>query len=123
MSRAYRITTAALMLLLTSLTISSCSREEIPLYSGEEGIYFNKRIVIGNILTDKTEFTFVYTEADEKEVEIDIPIQLVGRVSDSDRPVNIVVSGGDAVEGVDYTLPLSPVFFFFLTKYMYKVTV
>ena len=46
-----------IMLLIMGLT--ACSEEEVNTYSADEGIYFNQRIRVGNILTDSTNFTFV----------------------------------------------------------------
>lgn len=88
--------------------LASCEKD-IDTYSGEEGVYFNKRIRIGNILTDSTNFTFVYTEESLDIQNVIIPVQLVGRATDFDRPVAVKVAGGDAVEGTDYILPVNPV--------------
>ena len=90
--------------LLLLLVLSACEEKEVDTYSGKEGIYFNQRVRIGNLLTDSTNFTFVYTNEAEKEAVVSIPVQLVGRAVNKDRPVNIKITGGTAVEGVDFSL-------------------
>lgn len=90
--------------LLLLLVLSACEEKEVDTYSGKEGIYFNQRVRIGNLLTDSTNFTFVYTNEAEKEAVVSIPVQLVGRAINKDRPVNIKITGGTAVEGVDFSL-------------------
>lgn len=90
--------------LLLLLVLSACEEKEVETYSGKEGIYFNQRIRIGNILTDSTNFTFVYVDEAEKEAIVSIPVQLVGRAVDKDRPVNIKITGGSAIEGEDFTI-------------------
>lgn len=97
------------LLLIPLLVLFSCEDKDVETYTGKEGIYFNKRERIGNILTDSTNFTFVYVDETIKESIVSIPIQLVGRESNEDRPVNIKVVGGTAKEGEDYTLPTNPV--------------
>lgn len=89
----------------------SCDEEKIASYSGEEGIYFNKQSVSEGQLgmVDSTNFTFAYVEEVQDSQLLQIPVQLVGRVVDYPRPVNIKVDGGDAVEGVDYQLLLNQV--------------
>ena len=81
--------------------LTACSEEEVNTYSADEGIYFNQRIRVGNILTDSTNFTFVYIEESQNEATVSIPVQLVGRATDEPRPVNIKVVGGSAKEGDD----------------------
>ena len=61
--------------------LTACSEEEVNNYSANEGIYFNQRIRVGNILTDSTNFTFVYIEESQNEAIVSIPVQLVGRAS------------------------------------------
>ena len=55
------------------------------------------------MLSDSIDVTFVYEDADF--IEVPVRVQLVGRVADESRPVNISVSSGNAVEGKDYILP------------------
>ena len=47
--------------------LTACSEEEVNNYSANEGIYFNQRIRVGNILTDSTNFTFVYIEESQND--------------------------------------------------------
>ena len=76
-----------IMLLIMGLT--ACSEEEVNTYSADEGIYFNQRIRVGNILTDSTNFTFVYIEESQNEATVSIPVQLVGRATDGPRPAPV----------------------------------
>ena len=55
------------------------------------------------MLSDSIDVTFVYEDADF--IVVPVRVQLVGRVADESRPVNISVSSGNAVEGKDYILP------------------
>ena len=109
-----------IMLLIMGLT--ACSEEEVNTYSADEGIYFNQRIRVGNILTDSTNFTFVYIEESQNEATVSIPVQLVGRAIDEPRPVNIKVVGGSAKEGDDFVLPVNPVLPAGASSFNYEIT-
>ena len=109
-----------IMLLIMGLT--ACSEEEVNTYSADEGIYFNQRIRVGNILTDSTNFTFVYIEESQNEATVSIPVQLVGRATDEPRPVNIKVVGGNAKEGDDFVLPVNPVLPAGASSFNYEIT-
>lgn len=100
----------------------ACSEEEVNTYNAAEGIYFNQRIRVGNILTDSTNFTFVYTEESQNEAIVSIPVQLVGRATDEPRPVNIKVVGGSAKEGDDFVLPANPVLPAGASSFNYEIT-
>ncbi len=104
------------------LGLTACSEEEVNTYNAEEGIYFNQRIRVGNILTDSTNFTFVYIEKSQNEATVSIPVQLVGRASDEPRPVNIKVVGGSAKEGDDFVLPVNPVLPAGASSFNYEIT-
>ena len=109
-----------IMLLIMGLT--ACSEEEVNTYSADKGIYFNQRIRVGNILTDSTNFTFVYIEESQNEATVSIPVQLVGRATDEPRPVNIKVVGGSAKEGDDFVLPVNPVLPAGASSFNYEIT-
>ena len=102
--------------------LTACSEEEVNNYSANEGIYFNQRIRVGNILTDSTNFTFVYLEESQNEAIVSIPVQLVGRATDEARPVNIKVVGGSAKEGDDFVLPANPVLPAGASSFNYEIT-
>ena len=102
--------------------LTACSEEEINTYSADEGIYFNQRIRVGNILTDSTNFTFVYIEESQNEAIVSIPVQLVGKATDEPRPVNIKVVGGSAKEGDDFVLPANPVLPAGASSFNYEIT-
>ena len=104
------------------LGLTACSEEEVNTYSAEEGIYFNQRIRVGNILTDSTNFTFVYIEESQNEATVSSPVQLVGRAIDEPRPVNIKVVGGSAKEGDDFVLPVNPVLPAGASSFNYEIT-
>lgn len=104
------------------LGLTACSEEEVNTYNAEEGIYFNQRIRVGNILTDSTNFTFVYIEESQNEATVSIPVQLVGRAIDEPRPVNIKVVGGSAKEGDDFVLPVNPVLPAGASSFNYEIT-
>ena len=104
------------------LGLAACSEEEVNTYNAEEGIYFNQRIKVGNILTDSTNFTFVYIEKSQNEATVSIPVQVVGKASDEPRPVNIKVVGGSAKEGDDFVLPVNPVLPAGASSFNYEIT-
>lgn len=103
--RPLRAVKAPAALLCLALAAASCSESEVPLYSGEDGIYFNNR-TSANVLTDSTEQTFIYIE--ENTIDVPVTIQVMGHAADYDRPVSLTVTG-NATEGTDYTLPVEAV--------------
>lgn len=111
-----------LLLSLFFLGPIACDEKEIPAYDAEEGIYFNKRERVGNILVDSSNFTFVYLEPSQMEGMVCIPVQLVGRTVGQPRPVTIKVVGGTAQEGEDFTLPPNPILPANATSFDYVVT-
>ena len=70
------------------------------------GVYFNN-VNGAMMVTDSLDVTFVYEAGDE--VEVPVRVQLLGRSSSEDRPVDITVTSDNAEEGVDYVLPECPV--------------
>jgi hypothetical protein len=98
MKSKYYITIALLNVLGL---LSACSESEVPLYSGEAGIYFNNRTSTAN-LVDSTSVTFIYSEDDF--MDIPVAIQTFGRLADFDRPVNLEVTSDNAQQDVDYQL-------------------
>jgi hypothetical protein len=88
--------------LITLLTAVACE-ERHPLLFGElSGVYFNNLNATMSVV-DSIDITFVYESSDE--MEVPVRLQLVGKVADVDRDVDVVVSSDNAVEGVDYLLP------------------
>ena len=85
-----------------ALALTSC-QERYPILFGEiSGVYFNN--LSGSMsVVDSIDVTFVYENSDE--MEVPVRIQLVGKVSDVDRDVTIVVSSENAQKDVDYLLP------------------
>lgn len=70
------------------------------------GVYFNN--LSGTMsVTDSLDYTFVYEAGDV--MDVPVRVQLVGRPSDQDRPLDIVVTSDNATEGVDFILPSSAV--------------
>lgn len=94
-----------LLAAVATLALAACSESEIAPYAGADGIYFNNRLANGQ-LADSTAQTFIYTDATT--IDVPVTIQVMGRAADYDRPVALTV-GGDATEGVDYTLPVAPI--------------
>jgi hypothetical protein len=70
------------------------------------GVYFNN-VNGAMMVTDSLDVTFVYEAGDE--VEVPVRVQLLGRSSAEDRPVDITVTSDNAEEGIDYILPERPV--------------
>lgn len=88
-----------ILTIITALLMASCNESEVPLYSGNEGIYFNNRSA-GQTLQDSTEFSFIYYDFTETTMEV--KVQTYGRTKEYDRPINLTVTSENATEGVDY---------------------
>lgn len=82
----------------------SCQERHPDLFDDIDGVYFNN-LTATMSATDSLDYTFVYQTGDE--LEVPVCVQLVGRPSEEDRPLDIVVSSDNAEEGVDYILPSS----------------
>ncbi len=86
--------------------LMSCQERNPDLFLDLSGVYFNN--VSGSLTAaDSLDLTFVYESSDE--LIVPVRIQLVGRSTPEDRPLNISVTSDNAAEGVDYILPESPV--------------
>ena len=96
------------IIILISLLIAatSCIERNPGHFQDICGVYFNN--TSGSMLvTDSLDVTFVYTAGNK--MEIPVKVQLLGRASQDDRPMEISVSSDNAVEGVDFVLPQQPV--------------
>lgn len=94
------------ILLLTVICLVSCEERTPDLFRDITGVYFNNASS-GMTVTDSLDLTFVYEASDV--MEVPVKIQLLGRASDEDRPLDITVSSENAQENMDYVLPSSPV--------------
>ena len=84
------------------LALVSCQERHPVLFGEVSGVYFNN--LSGSMsVVDTIDVTFVYEATDE--LEVPVRVQLVGKVTDYDRDVTIIVSSDDAQKDVDYTLP------------------
>lgn len=95
---------AIMMLLLLGLV--SCEERNPPLFDDVSGVYFNNMSGTMSV-TDSLDITFVYEASDM--LNIPVRVQLLGRTSDQDRPLEISVTSPNAREGVDYIVPENPV--------------
>lgn len=92
-------------ILLFVIALVSCQERHPALFDDMNGVYFNN--VSGAMsVVDSLDFTFVYEAGDI--IEVPVKVQLVGRPSEKDRPLDIVASSENAVEGIDYILPENP---------------
>lgn len=95
-----------LSIILLLVAAVSCQERHPAFFDEIEGVYFNN--LSGTMsVTDSLDFTFVYEAGDE--IEVPVKVQLVGRPSGTDRPLDIIVTSDNAVEGTDYSLPESAV--------------
>lgn len=94
------------VLLLTLVCFISCEERNPDFFKDMTGVYFNNTS-LGMTVTDSLDLTFIYEASDE--MEVPVKIQLMGRASDVDRPLNVTVTSENAEEGVDYVLPADPV--------------
>ena len=93
---------AIYILMILVLALVSCQERHPVLFGEVSGVYFNN--LSGSMsVVDTIDVTFVYEATDE--LEVPVRVQLVGKVTDYDRDVTIIVSSDDAQKDVDYTLP------------------
>lgn len=100
----------ALSLISLCYIILSCEKEPI-LYKGEEnnvsGIYFYAVAttdINGNPLsyTDSTTYSFQNDPESVRSRVINLNVRTLGNVSSEDRPFHLKITGGTAVEGIDF---------------------
>lgn len=89
-------------MILGLLFLVSCEERNPDLFGDVTGVYFNN-VTAAMAVTDSLDYTFIYEASDM--IEVPVRVQLVGRASDADRPLNITVTSDNAQEGVDYVLP------------------
>ena len=106
------------LLLIVGLILmaSSCSKEDVEVFSGEEaGVYFQYRsswnLTGTEWYRDSTTYSFAAAAPTAKGAIISAIIKTIGKVVDYDRPVKIVVNptGTTAIEGVHYEANLDTV--------------
>ena len=90
------------IMILGLLFLVSCEERNPDLFGDVTGVYFNN-VTAAMAVTDSLDYTFIYEASDM--IEVPVRVQLVGRASDADRPLNITVTSDNAQEGVDYVLP------------------
>lgn len=95
-----------IFLLLGALVLWSCEERNPDLFGEITGVYFYNRSARMSV-TDSLDYTFVYEASDR--IEVPVRVQLIGRASEQDRPLNISVTSENAEEGTDYLLPSDPV--------------
>jgi hypothetical protein len=85
---------------------TSCVERNPGVFHDITGVYFNNTSG-AMVLSDSLDVTFVYTAGDL--MEVPVKVQLVGRIAQEDRPLEITVSSDNASEDVDFVLPQQPV--------------
>ena len=96
------MTMKKLLIISTIVLALSCQERNPAFFDDIEGVYFNNLSATMSV-TDSLDYTFVYEAGNE--IEVPVKVQLVGRPSDKDRSVDIIVESDNAVEGTDYILP------------------
>lgn len=98
--------------LLLTLALQSCEKKTL-CYEGEpgnvSGIYFlysSSYAMSGGMRVehyqDSIEATFAEVPANLKEMTVNLPVRVLGNLSDKERAFKVKVSSGTAVEGIDY---------------------
>lgn len=90
------------LILLALGVLLSCEERTPDLFGDVTGVYFHNTTGTMSV-TDSLDLTFVYEASDA--MEVPVRIQLLGRPSDEDRPIDVSAASTDAVEGQDYMLP------------------
>ena len=93
---------------LLACLLWACEERVPDLYDAPNGIYFNNRNAASALL-DSTVVTFVYEPDETEYIDVPVTVQTVGRQADADRPVALRVWSDNAVEKVDYELPVPAV--------------
>lgn len=105
-----RIIKTTITFLLLVFIASSCKKDRAT-YKGEpgreSGVYFYSVATFtpdGTPLSyrDSIVFSFLNVRPELTEVKVDVPVKVIGTVTDYDRYFKIKASGGTAIEGVDY---------------------
>lgn len=87
--------------ILAAPLLTSCE-ESLPDHFHEiQGIYLYN-LLPNKTHTDKVDLTFIYEDNDQ--LDVPVKVQLLGRMKDYARKVDIVVESENAVEGKDYEL-------------------
>lgn len=87
-----------IFILLAAFQFTAC-RESLPKnFDDVSGVYFNFRV--RGVAADSTAVTFVYV--DEDYLDVVVPVQLLGRMSSSERPIALRIDADGSAEGVDY---------------------
>lgn len=95
-----------MLLPFIAVLLVACEERTPALFGELTGVYFNNTSGTMTV-TDSIDITFVYESGDV--LDVPVKVQLVGRTSAEDRPVDITVTSDNAVEGIDYVLPQDPV--------------
>jgi hypothetical protein len=96
---------------LSFLGITSCNRDEIDTFKGQDNIYFEYAVYGVSIQaiktpTDSLGYSFALEKASLTEVIYKIPIRVQGKVSDVDRNVKVSIDPkSTAIEGTHFELP------------------
>ncbi|GEM_PF-1756481 len=111
--KSYRIYILSVVL---GCSLLSCEKQEVPLFDGEDAIYiatgqtqFSGRVLVNqdsiNAVTSYS-VNFGFMQDEVMTDTIRIPLRVLGRVSNQDRPVDIAIirEATDAVEGRDFQI-------------------
>lgn len=100
------------IILCAAAYLQSCEKETM-VYGGEEGgvsgiyfLYSKTYTMSGNVRVyhyqDSMEMSFESVPGDQTSAVLRLPVKVLGEVKDYDRTYKAKVTGGTAVEGVDY---------------------
>lgn len=96
---------------LSLLGITSCNRDEIETFKGQNSIYFEPSVYGMSIqgvktVADSVGYSFALEKASLTEAIYKIPIRLQGKVSDVDRNVKVSIDPkSTAIQGTHFDLP------------------
>lgn len=103
---------AIYLIILGTLCLQSCEKETM-VYQGEPGgvagiyfLYSGTYTIVGGMRVDhykdSIEFSFAKVATNISESTVNLPVVVLGDLAGHDRTFKVRVTGGNAVEGVDY---------------------
>ncbi len=117
MNKNIKERTLSLLMLGLLLTIYSCNKEEIEVFTSDDsGVYFQyvSSWVYGTGIenySDSITYSFASASPTSKGVVLAVTARSLGKVEDFDRPVKVVINSDEttAVEGVHYEVDLDTI--------------
>jgi len=91
-----------LSLLIGIVLFASCKKDEIPFYSGEDGISF----YLSSNESDSLSYSFAYSLVEKQKDTVFLKVRILGAAADHPRKITVIPGNGTtARKGIDFDLP------------------